>query len=186
MNYHKNMKKHIVIAIILVGIVAIAVWQSGKLGISKPADDLQSFNSADSGAASSIVNFTLDYPRDFKVHEEDVGASGSSAEASAPQGKKYVFESSEPKRGFEITVLPFDEASPLTKERILQDIPDMPIANEKNITVGKNIPALAFESEDESIGPTFEIWFIYSGNLYEIQTYAEFGPQMTDILKTFK
>jgi hypothetical protein len=105
---------------------------------------------------------------------------------NVPDGKRILAESGESKKGFEIVILPFDENGQLTKERILTDVPDMKIENEKEITIGNDIKALAFGSEDENLGPTFEIWFASGGHLFEARTYPEFGEAMKGILQTLK
>lgn len=157
------MKKLIIFILVIMALVM--GWQKGWF----------ENGSGSTGAAFSLGDFSIELPKDFTSKEEDVDGF-----------KKYIFESKEARKGFEIAVLPFDEVGPLTRERILQDLPDMIITDEKDIMIGEEAPALAFESVDEGLGPTFEIWFIYGGNLYQARTYLEFGPQMTEILKTFK
>jgi hypothetical protein len=123
-------------------------------------------------------NFAFVYPEKLKITESAIeGVDG---------GKRILAESGEVKKGFEVVILPFDENNPITKERILQDVPDMVINNEKEITVGNGIYALSFDGTDENIGNTSEIWFTHNGFLYEAQTYPEFGPQMAEILKTWQ
>jgi hypothetical protein len=121
--------------------------------------------------------FTFNYPQKFNLTSQDIEGGG----------KKILVESTEPQKGFEITVLPFDEVGPLTAARIKQDIPDMVMGNQKSVIVGaEKIPALAFNSTDENIGNTFEIWFVYNGSLYQALTYPEFSAGMEEILKTWQ
>lgn len=63
----------------------------------------------------------------------------------------------------QIAVMPFDEEGPLTRERILQDLPDMVVDNPVQVLIGekKDIPALLFSSQDEDVGVTKEVWFIH-------------------------
>lgn len=174
------MKKSLKIVIVVVLIMAgVLLWKigTGNLGkgtkmnsLSGPAE-MQIFNSEDN-------SFEFSYPKDLKVTETALeGVEG---------GKRILVESAEAKKGFEITSLPFDEAGPLTQERILQDVPDMEMNNVKNISVGENISALSFESVDENLGKTFEIWFVSGGNLFEARTYIEYAQTMGEIMKTWK
>lgn len=102
--------------------------------------------------------------------------------------------------GFQIFITPFDElprlrsgqagppavssSNPITKERILKDIPNMVISNDKIISVSGE-SALSFKSKDES-GETLEIWFIRGGNLYQITVLPDFEKQISQILGTWK
>lgn len=143
--------------------------------------------------SDSDKQFTLNYPPDLVVVE-------SSPEDSV---KTITFESRETRpptrlaeatakrageagRGFEITILPFDEDGPPTPERIMEDLPDAVIKNPKNITIGDNITALAFDSTDENIGDTSEIWFVRGGYLYQAVTYREFSAELEKIVGTIE
>ena len=85
---------------------------------------------------------------------------------------------------FKVSVSPFDEPGPITKKRILQDIPKMLISDDKEISVGGK-KALSFTNKDTA-GETFEIWFVYNGNLYQISAFPKFGKELDKILTTWK
>ncbi len=122
-------------------------------------------------------DFVFQYPERFNVTSQSIEGGG----------KRILVESTEPKKGFELVVLPFDEQGILTAERIRADIPDAVLENEKSVSVGQeNIPAIAFNSNDENIGQTYEVWFTYEGYLYEALTYPEFAGDMEEILKTWQ
>lgn len=120
-------------------------------------------------------NFTFEYPKSFASSSEDIEGGG----------KVITVESTEPKKGFQITTVPFDESEVLTPERIKQDLPDLVMDNVKNIEVD-GFSALSFNSNDENLGDTFEVWFNAGGSLYQIQTYKEFNTELLEILKTWK
>lgn len=124
---------------------------------------------------SGFYKFSFEYPDKFIVN--DVPMDGG--------GNKIVVESTESKKGFQITILPFDELGPLTEERIKKDLPDLVILEAVRGDIS-GVDVLQFKSVDENVGNTFEIWFIYSGNLYQIQTYREFSEELLDILKSWK
>lgn len=100
--------------------------------------------------------------------------------------KTILVEDKENQKGFEIIIIPFDEEGVISSERILTDIPDMKIINDKKIFIGNNIEALEFESEDDNIGQTYEVWFVNKKYLYQVRTYAENKNELNEILKTFK
>ncbi len=175
----KHTTKYILI-IVALAVAGLYLWRSGEDNITLPSaltaelGPAQVYKSADN-------NFSFAYPGKLNVTETPI------EDADGKQiGKTVLVESGEAKKGFEVVVLPFDENIVLTKERILQDMPDKVINNEKNVTVGRDIPALAFDSEDPDLGATYEIWFIYNGSIYEARTYPNFGIAMGEILKTFK
>ncbi|MFH0804489.1 MAG: hypothetical protein V1896_02720 [Candidatus Zambryskibacteria bacterium] len=160
--------KKIIIAVILVGLVGIIGWQNGWF--KSPI-----LNSSDSAVSDFSSSFYLNYSKDFQVRNEDVG----------DDIKKYIFENGELKQGFEITIIPFDESGPLTAERIKQDLPDLAMNNVKDFFISTDIKGISFDSTDENIGDTHEVWFSAKGELYQFRTYKEFGAEMEDVIKTF-
>lgn len=123
---------------------------------------------------SEIYKFSFDYPDKFIVN--DVSTNGVD--------NKVTFESVEPGQGFQITILPFDEPGPLTEDRIKKDLPGLAIL-EPVKSVMNGVDVLQFNSVDESVGNTFEVWFVYSGSLYQIQTYRNFNKELLDILNSW-
>lgn len=123
-------------------------------------------------------NFTFSYPQKLNVTETAI--------EEIEGGKRILVESEEPKKGFEMIILPFDETGLLTAERIRQDLPDMLMENIRNILISNNITAISFDSIDENIGETHEVWFVYNGYLYQARTYRDFGQTMEAILQTWK
>ena len=157
------------VAIIIIGFIIFSSKKTDKIGESKVYQ-------------SQDKNFSFEYPKNFVASSGDLDSGG----------KKIVVESTEPKKGFQITILPFDEAGPLTVARIKQDLPDMIINDASQLLLnlrggeGGVISAVAFNSTDENIGNTYEVWFVSGGNLYQIQTYEEFALSLQNILKSWK
>lgn len=177
----------IIIIVIVLTIFALVFWRGEgnnfSLSGGLPSELTKELGEAQTYEATE-GDFSFVYPEKLKITEEPIiDAEGGQV------GKRILAESSTPEgtaRGFEIVVLPFDEDTVLTKKRILQDVPEMAIKNEKNIKIGGDIGALAFESQDENIGTTYEIWFAHSGFLYQARTYKDFGPMMEEILKQWR
>ena len=86
--------------------------------------------------------------------------------------------------GFQISITPFDESGPITKERILKDILDMSVGGGKEISVGGE-KAFGFTNKDAA-GETLEIWFVHNGNLYQISAFPSFSDKLEEIIKTWK
>ena len=120
--------------------------------------------------------FSFQYPKGFVVNSHPVSGGGKIV-AERITGQK---------EGFQIAFWPFDETGPLTIERIKKDIPDIEINNFRNIEIATDFPAVAFESADEIMGRTFEVWFIYKEKLYQVMTYPTFAEQMEKILTTLR
>jgi hypothetical protein len=172
------MKRNLlIVVIVIITLAGLYFWRSGGSNVSLSGSLTAELGQAQTYQATED-NFTFVYPEKLKITEIPIdGVEG---------GKRILAESGEAKKGFEVVILPFDENGVLTKERILQDVPDMVIKNEKKVTVGGNIEAIQFEGEDESIGATSEIWFTHSGHIYEARTYPEFGAGMAEILTHWK
>ncbi len=118
--------------------------------------------------------FSFEYEDDFIITHTSLDAGG-----------KIVFESLEPRKGFQIIIFPFDELGPLTEERIKKDLPDLAVIEAESVSVA-GVETLYFKSVDEGVGDTFEVWFVYSGNFYQIQTYREFSGELQVIMKSWQ
>jgi hypothetical protein len=71
--------------------------------------------------------------------------------------------------GFQITIDAFGEPGPLPPELLQRGQPGKVMRNLQSLPVD-TITALALESEDPAIGPTYEVWWIRSGALYQVAT----------------
>jgi hypothetical protein len=145
--------------------------------------------------ASTDEHFSLIYPSDFVATNYPIEGIG----------KRVVFEKKGGGAGFEVTVIPFSEPGPITPERIAADQPDMLIDNPRQVVIASSakqsqgeiaasqtprndsqMPALAFNSTDEYIGNTYEVWFVQNGLLYEVTTYANYETELNQILQQWK
>lgn len=122
--------------------------------------------------SNSKYGFSFHYSKEFNTSEFSEG------------DRDVILVKDETGDGFQISITPFDEPGPITKERILKDIPDMRINSDKEISVGGE-KALSFSSKEESL-ETLEIWFVHLGNLYQISAFASFEKQMMKILDTWR
>jgi hypothetical protein len=86
--------------------------------------------------------------------------------------------------GFQIFVTPHDEPS-VNIERIRIDLPELVM---RNIQTGSldSVDVLIFNSFDESLGDTYEIWFVHNQHLYQIMTYANFESELNTILASWQ
>lgn len=162
-----------------------------NIGASTPLDqDLTGQVSEKSAGMSetytnSKYGFSFSHPKELNVSEfAEEGADST----SSPQADVVLAGGV-----FQLLISPFDESEPITKARILKDIPDMAIADDKIISVGGfdgltagGVNALSFKSKDESGGETLEIWFVRNGYLYQISSFASFEKQILQILGTWK
>ena len=121
---------------------------------------------------SEKYKFSFEHPEDLSV-------------ASAGAGGGVVFTvGGRDKKGFQIFVLPHDEPT-ITGERIQLDLPDMPMENINTGTLD-GADAIIFNSQDESLGETYEVWFVRGGFLFQITSFASFAKEMNSILETWR
>jgi len=124
----------------------------------------------------SQYGFSFQYPKSFTATKF----------SDQEQTATILVQGEGGKTGFQIFIAPFDEPGPITKERILQDLPDMKITNAENRVLKNGIPALIFFSEETSLGKTREIWFIKNGYLYQITATKEIDSLVAQIVATWK
>ena len=89
--------------------------------------------------------------------------------------------------GFQIFILPFDEAGPMTVERIGRDLPEIIIAEPQNAVIGKDdIRALIFFGQEPGISRTREAWFVYNGYLYQVSAPAELDEFLAKVIESWR
>ena len=89
----------------------------------------------------------------------------------------------EGEKDFQIFVMPHDEPA-ITPERIKLDVPDIIMENIRTATLS-DTDALVFNSRDDSLGETYEVWFIHGSYLYQIMTYAKNEQTLNGIMGTW-
>jgi len=124
----------------------------------------------------SQYGFSFEYPKSFTATKFREGENGDT----------ILIQQKDGKNGFQVFIAPFDEEGPLTKERILQDLPDLIIKNAENRVLKNGIPALIFFSQEPSLGETREIWFVKNGYLYQITATKEIDSLVAQIVATWK
>ena len=188
-------------AVLIVGGIFLSTRKGGERGVMKGIERLPD-ETSNPVPPEPTVPITL----------EEAKAEAESAEMTETYtSKKYPFSFKYPK-GFSVTVLPFDEEnnadtlmingagmktsiqiyiSPfdeptnvITEELIRRDLPDMPIANPREVVLGSAGKGIAFESGDSGI-KTREVWFAYKKKLYQLTTYLEADLMLQKILGTF-
>ena len=85
----------------------------------------------------------------------------------------------------QIYISPFDEDIVLTPERIKSDIPDIKMDNIGSTKVG-GTDAVSFASTNETGQKTSEIWFVKSGNLYQVSTLEANSQNMAQIMDSWR
>ena len=183
-----------IFAIIIAAVLAAAVYYFAKnqnLALRTwnlaPSSDNQAPSSNNQAPSSEYKNdqygFSFGQPDGFNISDFEEG--GGKVILVKNVGSSVSNNSNNYENGFQIFIAAFDEPGPITKERILKDIPDMSISNEKEISVGGE-KALNFTSQDDLGGETREIWMVHGGFLYQVKGYKNFEEKMIEVLKTWK
>jgi len=87
-------------------------------------------------------------------------------------------------KNFQISIYPHDEPA-ITPERIKLDVPDIVIENIQYATLD-GAEALVFNSNEATIGETYEVWFVHGEYLYQAMTYAGKAEELNEVLNTWK
>lgn len=118
--------------------------------------------------------FSFEYP-----------AGWNASSFSEGEGEVVLMQNTDKQASLQIYIMMFEETGPITKERILEDLPDLKIVSEKQINIAGTINALSFESENESSQKTQEVWFVYNNFLYQISAAGN-GEVLDKIIQTWK
>ena len=163
------MKKHLIlgIAIIIIVIAGAAFFSNGS--------------TKDVISTSSLTE-TYKNPYFFSFQH----ASTTHIEESLDEQRGTVIVNGA-QGNFQIYLSPYDEdASTLTAERLLKDIPDLKIKDSKSFVVTDGAKGIAFISEDVNAKETREIWFVSKGFLYQTSALLESAAFLEETLKTWK
>jgi hypothetical protein len=119
--------------------------------------------------------FTLLMPKGFSARESEL------------EGVDTVVFENDKSEGIQIIVSPFDDVKELTKSMIQADIPDMKVSDEQPVEIGNDYKGLAFRSDNEAFdGRSREVWFVFSGKLFQISTYERFDPLLQAMFSTWQ
>ena len=182
-----NRKFFIMVTVVFVGIGGAGAlsWQYflQKNTIGVPVLLQPSNSQASLGAEYRVFEhpkfgFSVEYPAEFSAARYE---EADNAETILFENKKE----GEEKLGFQIFITPFGEET-ITRERILQDLPNAGIEEPQEAILGDGTHALIFWSNDEAVGKTREVWFTHAGYLYEVSTYARLDTWLANILKTWQ
>lgn len=119
-------------------------------------------------------SFSLYHSPEAKVVEYDLG-----------QGAMTITLENEKKvRGMQIFVVPYWQ-NEITNERFKADVPSGVRTNIEKTEVD-GVEAVTFNSVDESLGATREVWFIRGGYLYEVTTFQGVGDWFIPKMQTWR
>jgi hypothetical protein len=118
--------------------------------------------------------FSAFYPQELQFNQRDEGMGA----------KSIVFEDAEGKKGFQIFVVPYSDTT-ITTKRFKMDAPSGVLLEPVN-TLVDGVKATAFYGHVPDLGDTREVWFIRGGFLYEVATYKELEPWLSEIMSTWK
>jgi hypothetical protein len=106
------------------------------------------------------LGFSFRYPATFRVTE-------------IPQGGRtetvLVEDSAHARQGFQVFTQPYDDAEPLTEARIKQDQPDITMEHVAPLQVAGVLAISFVQLQDQSLGKTYEVWFVHDHTLYGIR-----------------
>lgn len=89
--------------------------------------------------------------------------------------------------GFQIIASALDGPLELTPTLIKSELPGTTVSNPQKIVLDEIGKGIMFTSNNEAFGgKSFEIWFVASGHVYQITSYAGFASQLQSIIGTWK
>ena len=123
---------------------------------------------------STQYRFSLFYPESLSVEEYD--ESGGAATLTLQNAAEAW--------GLQIFVVPYNEPL-ITEERFRADVPSGVRENVEDTTLD-GVRAVTFNSLDERLGETREIWAIHNGYLFEITTFRGVGNWFAPIIQSWR
>lgn len=88
--------------------------------------------------------------------------------------------------GLQVLITPFDEEVSLTVSRIKKDLPKLSVLEPVEFTVDGKVKAVTFVSNNNlDTGKSFEAWFVYRRNLYQVSSAEESKELFEKVIKTW-
>lgn len=119
-----------------------------------------------------LLKFSLLYPDNLTKREYSDGDTST-----------IVFEDKDRGEGFQIFIVPHEGAE-VSAERFKMDVPSGVMKEPQNIFVD-GVPAQKFYSQNQIVGETVEVWFIYEGLLYEVTAPKVLEQWLSEILRSW-
>lgn len=129
----------------------------------------------------SILGFSFSYLKDYNI--SSFGNYYDSA------GETILLQKDGGAQGLQVLVTPFDEDTALTIARVKKDLPSLNVTNavEQNIGAENGTQAVVFSSTNNlSTGPSFEAWFIYKKQLYQVSSSQTSKELFDKVISTWK
>ncbi len=118
--------------------------------------------------------FQLLYPA--SLHESTYKQANSAS--------TFVFENAADTQGFQVFIVPY-AATSVSAEVFALDEPSGVMASSSQVSID-GTPGESFYGKDATIGPTFEMWFINDGFLYEVVASASQDAWLKQIMQSWQ
>lgn len=123
---------------------------------------------------NETYGFSYYHTPEAKITEYDEGSGAMT----------IVHENFQKVRGMQIFIVPYSEST-ISEERFKMDVPSGVRTNVENTTLD-GVRAVTFNSFDQKLGETREIWVIHNGYLFEITTFKGVGLWFTPIIQSWR
>jgi len=126
---------------------------------------------------NDTFRFTFNYPEEYTVRE-----------VASETGTSVLIEDQVSGKGVQIYVTPYtDSDTTITQERVENEVGDISVIDPQPIVLSAGGgEGLAFKSDNPDFGGNSrEAWFIVSGHLYQISTYAEYDEFLKAVFATW-
>ncbi len=130
----------------------------------------------------TILGFGFSYPDEYTI--------SSFGNFFDSVGETILLQKIDKAQGLQILVTPFDEDLDLTIKRIKKDLPSLSVLESREIQIGSDeikVQMVVFESNNNlSTGKSYEGWFVYRKNLYQISSSMDSKELFDKITNSWK
>jgi hypothetical protein len=130
----------------------------------------------------TILGFGFSYPDEYTI--------SSFGNFFDSVGETILLQKIDKAQGLQILITPFDEDLDLTIKRIKKDLPSLSVLEPREIQIGsdeKKVQMVVFESNNNlSTGKSYEGWFVYRKNLYQISSSVDSKELFDKITSSWK
>lgn len=130
----------------------------------------------------TILGFGFSYPDEYAI-----SSFGNFFDST---GETILLQKIDKAQGLQVHITPFDEDVDLTTKRIKKDLPSLSVLEAREVQIGsddKKVQMVVFESDNNlTTGKSYEGWFVYRKNLYQISSSADSKELFDKITSSWK
>jgi hypothetical protein len=160
---------------------------SGESSVAPTAEELKEIQQDKAAGVSTTAAVRYQHPRLGFSFEKPAGYTVGSLRGDDGSETLIVQPAANTtKQGFQIFINPLEAPIEITPQLVQKELPGTTVVKPLSIELDGRKGMMFGSNNGAFDGKSYEIWFTDVSNVYQITSYAEFGPELQRIIGTWK